>query len=138
MSVFVFGESDDTSRHVAFVLVAGSEISGRRSTVEEWGTQPLGASENDVGIPFAGRYQQYQCHDVCRYGYLATGFVCLTGKFTVVFDVSAVVGVLDDTAENIRCEVQLLVLAHLYLDALRQGTCADDRQSLWKNLFVHK
>ena len=57
-------------------------------------------------------------------------------KGPVVFNASAVVRILHDTAEHIGREGQLFVTAHLDRDALRKGTGTDYRQVLREDFLV--
>ena len=138
MSVFIFRQSDDTPRHVAFVLIACSEISSRRSAVEHRNTQTLSASEYDISSPFTRRHQQGECQDIGIYGNFASCFVSAGCKFTVIFYASAVVWILNDTSEDIRRKLQILIAACLYLHTLRDGARMYHSQHLWEDFFIYK
>ena len=136
VSVFVFRQTDDTSRHVPLELIACRKICSRRTSVEHRCTHSLAASEYDVSSPFSRRSQQCQTQNVCVYSHLASGSVCLLGKFPVILDASAVVRVLDDASENVRSKFQRLIVSGLDLYALRDGPGADDSLHLRKDLVV--
>jgi predicted transcriptional regulator len=50
----VVRNTDETSGHVAFVLVARCEKGGMRSAESERNTETLRASDRDIGAEFAG------------------------------------------------------------------------------------
>ena len=138
LSVFVFRPADDTSRHIALVLVACGEVSGRRAAVEHRRAQPLGSSEYDVRSPFSRRGEQGEAQYIGGHSHFTACGMRFLHKSAVVFYISVGVRVLQYAGEDVRSRFQFIVFTRPYLDALRDGAGGDDSQCLREYVFVHK
>ncbi len=138
LAVLVLRKTDDTTRHVTLELIASSEVSGRRTTVEHWDTQTLSATEYNVSTPFTWRNEHRKREDICINGYLAISGMSLFHEFAVVFYATVRVRILDDATEDFRSKFQSLVIAHKDSHALRNHACTDNGQVLWEDVFVHE
>ena len=136
--VFVLAPTDDAARHVALVLIAGGEVSGRGTSVEEGRAQTLGASEHDVGSPFARRRQQGEAQDVGGYGHLALSFMGFLHKSAIVVQASVCIGILDDAGKEVGGELQFFITSYAEGNALGHDTGAHYGQCLGEDTFVHK
>ena len=99
-AVFVFGPSDDASRHVPLVLVTCGEVGCRRTTVKHWCTQTLRCTEYDIRSPFSRRSQQGKTQNVSGNGNFAVCFMCLFCEVGIVFHITAGVRILQDAGED--------------------------------------
>ena len=138
MSILVFRQSDDTSRHITLVLIASSEVSSRRTSVEHRSSQSLSATEYYVGTPFSGRNQKRKTQDVGTNSHLTSGFVSLGYKCAIVFYRTAVVRILNDATENFGSKFKVGIIASHHLNTLRNGSGADNRQVLREYFFIYE
>ena len=101
-TVDIFRNTNEATRHKAFVLFVRSEISGGRTTEIEWHTEALGRTEGDVGTEFSRRGEEYETHDVGSYSYFCSGCMSFLYKSTIVGYCAFCIRILKYSTEN-RC-----------------------------------
>ena len=138
LAVFVFGPSDDASRHIPLVLVTCGEVACRRPAVKHRCTQSLCCTEYDIRSPFSRRSQQGKTQNIGGNGNFAVCFMCLLCEVGIVFHITAGVRILQDAGEDFRWGFKLFVFAYPQFDALWNGTCGHYCQGLREDVFVHK
>ena len=136
MTVGVFGNADDTSRDGALEVHRRGKIACARSAEVHWDTEALSRSEDNVCAPLAWRREEYETHQVGRYGNTCAGSLGTLHKVMVAIDTTLLVGVLDDSSEDLVRKVKGLVVSYDDLHALLGNACLNDRLRRGKDTLV--
>ena len=106
MLIFVFTQTDNTSRHLAFVFIACSHISGSRSSESHRQSETLRRAAHDIRIQ---RLEQRQRHEVRYNRHFEARSVTIVYESIVFLDRAIAVRPLNECAEEriIRSEVRV-------------------------------
>ena len=107
-TVDIFRNTNEATRHKAFVLFVRSEISGGRTTEIEWHTEALGRTESDVGTEFSRRGEEYETHDVGGNGYFGTCCMSFFNKSTIVGNSTVCIRILKNSTEYRSREIEFV------------------------------
>ena len=119
--VFIFAQTDDTSRHVAFVLVARRHVAGCRTAKAHRQTKTLRGAAHDIRVK---RFEQHERHQVSYYRHLQSCLVAVVDEGLIILDRAVAVGPLYECAEELCGRLEVRVVAGDDLDVLacRAGT----------------
>ena len=122
----VVRNTDESTGHVAFVLIARRKISGVRSAETKGDTKALCASNCNVGAEFARRFYQRKRQNIGCDNDERAGVVCLFNKLGVVINRAVGRRILDERAENGIVQFEPREVVDLNLDSERFRAGADD------------
>ena len=81
----VFTQTDNTSGHVAFILIFCSHITGSRTAKAHRQTETLCRAANNICAPSTRSLQQSQRHQICNYGHFDAFRVASLNKGSIIF-----------------------------------------------------
>src|SRR3984893_19562390 len=118
--------SDQTSRQVTFILIAGRKIRGVRPAEAKRNAKTLRIADRNVSAEFARWFDQGKCENVGCDTDQRAGAMCPSNELGIVVNSAIGRGILHERAENRFVEFETRVVVNLYFDAERLCTGADD------------
>ncbi|CAG9942264.1 unnamed protein product [Clonostachys rosea f. rosea IK726] len=91
----ILGNTDDTSRNLALVLLGAGEESSVGTSVSQRNTKSLGAAEGNVGAELAGRLELSEGQEICGDANETLALVDEVGEALVVEDTTTGIGILE-------------------------------------------
>ena len=133
--VFVFAQTDDTSGHVAFVLVAGSHVSCGRTAEAHGQTEPLGGTAHDI---CGEGFEQREGEEVGYDRHFEPCLVAVVDEALVVLDGTVAVGPLNERTEELRRRGKVRIRAGDDLDALSRSAGTEHGEGVRPYLLIYK
>ena len=106
--VFIFAQTDDTSRHVTLVFITRSHIAGGRSTEAHRQSETLCCAAHDVGVE---RLEERESHQVRHYRHFESRRMTVIDESFVVLDGTVCVRPLHECTEEVRRGLKISVTA---------------------------
>ena len=132
------GDTDNTTRRRALVLVTEGEESGVRATEAQRYTKALISTHHYVGPHGGGALHQYQAHDIGGNGDQCVFAVGDFNQVSQVADFTAGAGVLQQRTKVVGITHYFFGLTYQHFKAEVFGAGLNYRQSLRVSGFVHK
>ena len=138
--VGVLAESNDTTRHIAFVLLAGSHIASGRTTKAHRQAKALRRTAHDVCVQ---RFEQCQCHEVSNHGHLQASSMAVVDKSSIILYRTICIRTLHNSTEewSMLCEPiagHARIIHHHEFYVLTLRTRLHNVQGVGKYLLVHQ
>ena len=137
-STTVLSDTDEPSRHGAFVLIGCCEECRMRSAISERYTKTLRIADRYISTELTRRRQHGEGQQVGGHGDHRAGFASVGAKIPIVLDISEGRRVLHKRTDYTRLELERSRVSHLYLNSPHFGAGFHDGDGLRVTIFVHQ
>ena len=122
--VFILAKTDDSTRHIAFILIARSHITGSRSTKAHRQTKTLSSTAHNICIK---RFEQRQSHEIRHNRHFQSGGMAILDKGIVFLDRAIAIGPLHECSKELCRRRKIGITTGNDLDILSFRACAQNR-----------
>jgi len=134
----VFRNPNNSSRHISLEFFTGCKKCSWWTSIKHRNSKALTTSKSNICSPFTWRCQKHQSHQISSYSYFTIFRMGFFNKFTIVFNTSITVRILNNCSKIFTIKYSFFVISNFDRYCCMSHTRTKNSKCLRKYIFINK